>query len=167
MTSLTLNIDLADEPGIHRAITALQRLLGNAIAPSPLANHPVGASGTGTARTGGARGQTGAVSGPAAGSAQGQQQGSTAATGEAGNAAGSAGQPAGATAASSGTPVESRSVSFDEVKKAFLALSTKPNGRALCEGVLKPFNLGKLSEAKADQYGAVLVEIQKAAAIAS
>lgn len=55
-------------------------------------------------------------------------------------------------------------VSFDELKKAFLSLSTKTGGRTLCEGVLKPLGLGKLSEAKPEQYAALLDAINKAAA---
>jgi hypothetical protein len=51
---------------------------------------------------------------------------------------------------------------FETVKKAFLALSTKEGGRARCEAVLKPFSLNKLSEAKADQYGDILIAINKA-----
>ena len=53
-------------------------------------------------------------------------------------------------------------VSFDQLKKAFLGLSTKADGRAKCEGVLKPFGLAKLSEAKPEQYAAVLAAIEEA-----
>ena len=55
-------------------------------------------------------------------------------------------------------------VTFDALKKAFLGLSTKPDGRSKCEGVLKPHGLGKLSEAKEEQYAALLDAINKAAA---
>lgn len=55
-------------------------------------------------------------------------------------------------------------VTFDVLKKAFLALSTKEGGRSKCEGVLKPHGLGKLSEAKEEQYAALLDAINKAAA---
>jgi hypothetical protein len=58
----------------------------------------------------------------------------------------------------------SEAVTFDQLKKAFLSLSTKDGGRAKCEGVLKPFGLAKLSEAKDDQYAAVLAAIEKASA---
>jgi hypothetical protein len=166
MTTLTLNIDLADETGIQRAITALQRLLGNA-SPAPA---PAGAAGAGTAKTGAARGGTGAAPTPAAASAQPQQPGSTAATGEAGNgtSAGSgapASQGAAAGAQSSGgANAAGAPVQFDELKKAFLNLSTKADGRAKCEGVLKPFGLAKLSEAKPEQYPAILAAIKQASA---
>jgi hypothetical protein len=89
----------------------------------------------------------------------------SAAAGEAGNAAGSAtGTSPSAPTASSDKPAESAAVSFDELKKAFLALSTKPEGRAKCEAVLKPFAVAKLSEAKPEQYAAVLAAIVKASA---
>jgi hypothetical protein len=163
VTTLTLNIDLADESGIQRAITALQRLLGNAIPTSaPL---PAGAASKGTAPAGAARGQTAGASSPTAQSAAAASQASTAATGDTGNATGTAGgQTAGATDVSSSTPAGSPAPTFEEVKKAFIALSTKPNGRALCEGVLAPFKLTKLSEAKAEQYAAIKALIDKAAA---
>lgn len=91
-------------------------------------------------------------------------------------------QPAAANAASEGnasaanveaaTPFASTASSetstsapdFETVKKAFLALSVKDGGRARCEQVLKPFALGKLSEAKPEQYGQILDAIKKAAA---
>lgn len=91
--------------------------------------------------------------------------GGSAPAGEAGNAAGSAtGISPSASTASSDKPAESPAVSFDELKKAFLALSTKPEGRAKCEAVLKPFGVAKLSEAKPEQYAAVLAAINKASA---
>lgn len=55
-------------------------------------------------------------------------------------------------------------VTFDALKKAFLQLSTKEGGRARCEGVLKPQGLAKLSEAKPEQYGALLTAINAASA---
>src|SRR5205085_3905837 len=65
------------------------------------------------------------------------------AAGEAGNAAVAQTAEASAPAASPATPAASPEVTFDALKKAFLALSTKAGGRALCEGVLKPFSLAK------------------------
>jgi hypothetical protein len=88
----------------------------------------------------------------------------SASAGEAGNAAAAAGPVAAAPTASSSTPAASPEVTFEVLKKAFLSLSTKAGGRALCEGVLKPFALAKLSEAKPEQYAAVLAQIEKAAA---
>jgi hypothetical protein len=105
---------------------------------------------------------TAGASTPAAQSAAAQSQASTAATGEQGNDT-PAGQPAAASTASSTKLDAAAAPTFDEVKKAFLALSTKPNGRALCEGVLKPFALAKLTEAKVEQYGALKAAIDKAA----
>ena len=82
----------------------------------------------------------------------------TTAPADAGNVAASTG--------SSPKPEESAApgVTFDVLKKAFLALSTKPEGRSKCEGVLKPHGLGRLSEAKEEQYAALLDAINKAAA---
>jgi hypothetical protein len=54
-------------------------------------------------------------------------------------------------------------VTFDALKNAFLALSTKAGGRALCEGVLKPLGLAKLSEAQEEQYGPLLAAIEASA----
>lgn len=71
---------------------------------------------------------------------------------------------AAAQTASSTEASASPAVSFDQLKKAFLSLSTKEGGRAKCEGVLKPHGLGKLSEAKEEQYGALLAAIEKASA---
>lgn len=68
-----------------------------------------------------------------------------AAQGEAGNAT-PAGQAADASTASSTKPEGEAAVTFGALKKAFLALSTKADGRAKCEAVLKPFNLTKLSD---------------------
>lgn len=106
------------------------------------ATAPAGSNGT----------QTAASSAPAAAGA---------AAGDAGNATAAA---AGAQTASSSAASESSAVTFDELKKAFLALSTKPGGREKCEAVLKPFGLVKLSNATVEQYPAVLAEIQKASA---
>lgn len=109
--------------------------------------------------------KTAAASTPAAETAAAPSQASTAA-GEQGNAAAASSAPAAsdAPAVSSSEASASPEVSFEQLKKAFLGLSTKANGRALCEGVLKPFGLAKLSEAKPEQYAAVLAEIQKASA---
>lgn len=74
---------------------------------------------------------------------------------DAGNASGST--------PSSSEPSGSPAVTFDELKKAFLALSTKAGGREKCEAVLKPFNLPKLSAASPEQYAAVMAEIKKQA----
>ena len=63
-------------------------------------------------------------------------------------------QPA-STAATEGDAVD-----FETVKKAFLALSTTPGGREKCQGVIAP--LAKLSEAKPEQYAAILAKIKKA-----
>lgn len=54
--------------------------------------------------------------------------------------------------------------SFEELKKAFLALSITDGGRAKCEAVLKPFGVAKLSELKAEQYGKAMNEVKKQAA---
>jgi hypothetical protein len=104
----------------------------------------------------------GASASPVAGSSA-PAAAAPAAQGEAGNAV--AGAQAGASSAptaSTEKPSQSPEVSFEVLKKAFLALSQKANGRALCEGVLKPFALAKLSEAKPEQYAAVLTAINKA-----
>jgi hypothetical protein len=82
-------------------------------------------------------------------------------------AAGASSQTTAATPASAPTTAPESAapgVTFDVLKKAFLALSTKAGGRALCEGVLKPHALAKLSDAKEEQYGALLDAINKAAA---
>lgn len=143
--------------------TVMAALAGNALGASALVNKD--ASGPRTATAGAARGQTAGAPSPTAQSAAAASQASTG--GDAGNeqstAGRSAGQPAAATSASSSTPAASPAVTFDTLKKAFLALSTKPGGRALCEGVLKPFTLGKLSEAKEEQYAQLLVAIEQAA----
>lgn len=87
------------------------------------------------------------------------------AAGEQGNAAAASPSPASAAASnvSSSAPSESPAVSFDEVKKAFLGLSSS-KGRAACEKVLALFGLAKLSDAKPEQHANVLAEIKKAAA---
>lgn len=107
---------------------------------------------------------TAAVPSPAAADAAAPSQASTAA-GDQGNGAAASPSPApvDASTASSSAPAESPAVTFDQLKKAFLGLSTKADGRAKCEGVLKPFGLAKLSEAKPEQYAQVLAEIEKAA----
>ena len=79
-----------------------------------------------------------------------------------GNATPAATETASPTASSAQS--EGSIVDFETVKKAFLALSVKEGGRARCEQVLKPFSLGKLSEAKTEQYGQILQAIHKAAA---
>lgn len=81
-----------------------------------------------------------------------------------GNAAATEAPSPTASTASSSEASASPAVSFDVLKKAFLALSTKEGGRAKCEAVLKPFGLTKLSEAKEDQYGALHAAIQTASA---
>lgn len=91
------------------------------------------------------------------------QHAAAVAAGDAGNAhvaahqGGTSAQPA-----STGKPSASPEVTFDVLKKAFLALSTKAAGREKCEAVLKPFGLAKLSAATPEQYAAVLAEIEKA-----
>jgi hypothetical protein len=55
-------------------------------------------------------------------------------------------------------------ITFDALKKAFLALSTKPDGRDKCQAILKPYNFARLSDAKEEHYGALLEAINKAAA---
>lgn len=87
-----------------------------------------------------------------------------AAQGEAGNAAQAAGPSAAVSPASSSAQGASGEVTFEQVKKAFLALSTKADGRAKCEAVLatvdpKP---ARLSEAKPEQYPALLKAIEEA-----
>lgn len=74
-----------------------------------------------------------------------------AAQGEAGNAT-PAGQAADASTASSTKPEGEAAVTFGALKKAFLALSTKADGRAKCEAVLKPFNLTKLSDSLPSEH---------------
>lgn len=102
--------------------------------------------------------QAAAASAPAAAASAAGEQGKGAAASQpsATGAASSASSSAGSTSP------DGASVTFDELKKAFLTLSTKADGRAKCESVLKPFGLGKLSEAKPEQYAAVLAEIKKA-----
>jgi hypothetical protein len=156
MTSITLDISSTDS--IAHGIGMLQRLLGNAnFAGAPA---PAGATSSGTAKDGAAHGKTAGASSPAAASAPVQPQASTAAA-EAGNGAAAAGQAVGATSASSPTPADSPAPTFDETKKAFLALSAT-KGRAACEGVLKPFGIAKLSDAKPEQYAALLYAIKDA-----
>jgi hypothetical protein len=151
MTTLTITLDLADKSGIEQLIHNLSLLLGK----TPPAPAPAGAAGKITAPAGAARSQTGGAS---------AQQGSTAATGgEAGNAAQGAGQAAGATGASSSTPGESPSVTFDAVKSALLGLVAKKQ-RPAGEAVLKEFNLAKLSDAKPEQYAQLKAALDKAAA---
>lgn len=85
--------------------------------------------------------------------------------GEQGNGASTAAAPAGSSQAQAPAPAASvgEAVSFDDLKKAFLALPTKAGGREKCEAVLKPFNLPKLSAASPEQYAAVMAEIKKQA----
>ena len=111
------------------------------------------ASGPVTAKASAAPEKMAAVQNLAAASAETAHQASTAATTEAGNAAAAPSAPE----APAASPV-----SFDVLKKAFLSLSTKPEGRSKCEGVLKPLGLAKLSEAKEGQYAALLDAINKA-----
>lgn len=91
--------------------------------------------------------------------------GSATSAGEAGNVGTTAGTAAAPTASSS-EPAASPAVSFDELKKAFLALSTKPAGREKCEAVLKAVDPApaKLSAATPEQYPALMAAIQKASA---
>jgi hypothetical protein len=112
--------------------------------------------------------QTAAASTPAAETAAPPSQASTAA-GEAGNAdaaapqGGTSAQPASSQpSTASAETAGGEPVTFDVLKKAFLALSTKAAGREKCEAVLKPFGLAKLSAATPEQYAAVLAEIEKA-----
>lgn len=86
------------------------------------------------------------------------------AAGEAGNAAAAAGQPAAAAPASSPKPDAAPEVTFEQVKKAFLALATKPDGRAKCEAVNKAFGVAKLSDIKPENHAAALAEIEKVGA---
>ncbi len=72
--------------------------------------------------------------------------------------------PTASEAAPTADTAPAETVSFDTLKKAFLALSTKEAGRAKCESVLKPLGLGKLSEATEPQYAGLLEAIQKASA---
>jgi hypothetical protein len=51
-------------------------------------------------------------------------------------------------------------VAFEDLKKAFLALSSK-KGRPGCEAVLKPFGVAKLSELAPEQYGEALELIKQ------
>lgn len=103
-----------------------------------------------------------------------QPAAAAAAKGEAGNVAAASPSPAAAAASTASTSAPSPSaatagngegVTFDVLKKAFLALSSKANGRALCEGVLGTVEpkLGKLSEAKPEQYAGLMDAIKKAA----
>jgi hypothetical protein len=157
--------------------------LGEIVGKLEAANDPVAPGKSGKAATapaGQAASQTAASSAPAAvakaagdagnaaststpATVQGAAAGSAA--GEAGNVAGG-GQSAPASTASSDTPAASPAVTFEALKKAFLALSTKADGRAKCEAVLasvdpKP---ARLSEAKPEQYAALLAAIEKASA---
>jgi hypothetical protein len=164
MSSITL--DISDENAISRGITMLQRLMGNA----GLAPAPTGATSKGTAATGAAHGKTAGASGQPAASAQAAQPGSTAATGEAGNAtsAGSDGQAsqgalAGASSSGPASAAGGKELTFDEVKKPFLALS-QTKGRPACEAVLGQFKLAKLSDAKPEQWAQLKAAIDKAAA---
>lgn len=91
------------------------------------------------------------------------QHAAAVAAGDAGNAHAAAHQGGtSAQPASTDKPSASPEVTFDVLKKAFLALSTKAAGREKCEAVLKPFGLAKLSAATPEQYAAVLTEIEKA-----
>lgn len=88
--------------------------------------------------------------------------GGSAQAGDTGNATGAA---AGAQTASSSAASGSPEITFDVLKKAFLALSTKAGGREKCEAVLasvepKP---AKLSAATPDQYPALMTAIEEAA----
>lgn len=160
MSTATITFDISDESAIQRAISTLQRIAGNVL-PAPA---PAAASGQRTAKAGAAPSPTAGASSPTAASAATPSQASTAATGDTGNGAAAAGPAAAATTASSAKPDAAPEVTFDSLKKAFISLSTKPNGRALCEGVLKPLSLGKLSEAKPEQYAQLMTAIEKASA---
>lgn len=146
------------------SLSSLQEVVGKlqpteaandtAPAPAPGKSKPAGTQTAATAPAGSPASPTAASSAPAAAA--------PAAQGDAGNATPAAGQPAAAQTASSEKPAGAAEVSFDTLKKAFLALSTKADGRAKCENVLKPFGLAKLSEAKPEQYAAVLAAIEEA-----
>lgn len=86
------------------------------------------------------------------------------AAGDLGNVIPAATSTASPPASTASSETSTAAPDFETVKKAFLALSVKDGGRARCEQVLKPFALGKLSEAKPEQYGQVLDAIKKAAA---
>lgn len=94
-----------------------------------------------------------------------------AAQGDAGNAT-PAGQAADASTASSTKPEGAAAGSlpadpdeaFKVLKKAFLGLSTKADGRAKCEAVNKKFGVAKLSDNKPENYAAVLAAIEEEAA---
>jgi len=180
-SSNSFSAHLALAAGVAVSITAptlasLQDVVGK-LQPTEAANDPAAPgksnaqgpapvpSSAATAAPADAPKQTAAASTPAAAHAAAQSQASTAA-GEQGNGAAASPSPAtdAASTASSSEPSASPAVSFDELKKAFLALSTKAGGREKCEGVLKPFNLPKLSAAAPEQYAAILAAIQKASA---
>ena len=59
-----------------------------------------------------------------------------------------------------GAPV----VSFEEMKKAFLALSTKPDGRKKCQDTLAAFKVEKLSLAKEADFATITAALIKAGA---
>lgn len=97
-------------------------------------------------------------------------------SGEAGNASAAA-QPAASSAQTASTGTQSGSAAtaggelpadekeaFEVVKKVFLALGSKAGGRDKCMEVLTPFGLSKLSEAKPEQYAAILAALKKASA---
>ena len=138
------------------SMSALGEIVGK-LQPTEAANDSVAPGkskpAAATAPAGKAATQTAAPSAPAA---------AAPAAGDAGNDAAAAGPAAAASTASSSTPAESPEVSFEVLKKAFLALSTKADGRAKCESVLKPFGVAKLSESKPEQYAAVLAAIEAA-----
>lgn len=164
MTTLALHIDLKDRAGLAETISLLQMFMGKGLTAAP----PAAAASTGTVKAGAALGQTAGAHAQAAASAADQSQVSTAATGDAGNATsgGNAAQafPNAAAAASPqalNATAAAAEVTFDVLKAAFLAYNSK-NGRPATEAMLKGFGLGKLSEAKPEQYAAIKAEMEKA-----
>jgi hypothetical protein len=151
--SITFTINSADE------LAKLESVFTPGTTAPKSAAAPAAASGKATVKESAAPSKTADESTPAVQTAAAQPQASTAAEGNAA-AAPSAQEATAASAASSAEP----EVDFDTLKKAFLALSTKDGGRAKCEGVLKPHGLAKLSEAKPEQYGALLTAIHQASA---
>ena len=138
-------------------IAFMQRGRGS---PAPKPAPEARASGQPTAPVSAAPVKTASVPAPIAQSAVAAAPVSTAAT------EGNAHAAIPETASPSASPVLSgeQEVSFEYLKKAFLALAVKPGGRALCEGVLKPVGAAKLSEVAEAQYHVVLAAIQKASA---
>lgn len=76
-----------------------------------------------------------------------------------GKTGGASAQAAGSVAAE--PQVSTAATDFETLKKAFLALSTKPDGRTKCEAVLKPFNAAKLSALKPEQYDDAMAKINE------